>query len=424
MSAGNDHPRSALAAEQQRLTEERALAAFNSTEVQAAITRVIAHFRADRNAAYEDQDELIQQSAREHLFHACLMAASETPLRPRFVWTLCHDHEWMGMKVPGSRFGQDNSDNGYRLAYIDGNRRYNITGRFLDAAPVDWSICVIPAQVGENLFADTLGFIGRESVDVAPDGSFQILCDATPTEGRRNHLCVKDGKILNVRDTLGDWACERPCLLDIEPIDDAPQDSFDADRAKTRAAELGETIARFFLEHLQHGYFESGPINSMNTPWSAGSAGGLLTQASSLGHYGLAQDEAMIITADPMGAPYVGMQITDIWMLSYEYRTHTSSLNHAQAKQSGDGLFRWVISGRDPGVYNWLDGSGQRRGTILLRWQHLPGNVIPGLDKLQTEVVKISELKDKLPADTVWVDSHARRAQQAQRKRDYDKRVE
>lgn len=423
MESHHAHPHSALASEHQRLTEARAIAAFESAEVQQAVARVIAHFRADRNAAYPDQDALIQQSAREHLFHACLMAASETPLRPRFIWTLCHDHEWMGMQVPGSRFGQDNTDNGYRFGTIDGNRRYRITGRFVDTAPVDWSICVIPAQVGENIFANTLGFIGRESIDVAADGRFEILCDATPTEGRRNHLCIKDGMILNVRDTMGDWSRERPCLLDIEPIDDAPHDSYDADRTKVRAAALGETIARFFLEHLQHGYFESGPINSMNPPWSAGSAGGLVTQASSLGHYGLADDEAMIITADPMGAPYVGMQITDIWMLSYEYRTRTSSLNHAQAKLSGDGLFRWVISGRDPGVYNWLDGSGQLRGTILLRWHHIPGNVIPGPDKLHTEIVKLAALKDKLPADTLWVDQHGRAAQREQRKRDYEGRL-
>lgn len=421
--AATGTPRTALATEQQRLTEERAIAAFHSDEVQQAVERVVAHFRADRNGAYEDQDALIRQSAREHLFHACLMACSETPRRPRFVWTLCHDHRWMGLDVPGSRFGQDNTDNGYRLAYISDGLRYRIRGRFVDAPPVDFSICVVPEQLGENIFANTLAFIGKDGLDIAPDGSFEILCDAEPTEGRRNHLCIKGGKILNVRDTMGDWGRERPSILDIEPLDEAPRDEYHPDRARLRAAQLGETIARFFLEHLQHGYFESGPINSMNPPWAAGSAGGLVSQASSLGHYGLAGDEAMIVTADPMDAPYVGMQITDIWMLSYEYRTRTSSLNHAQAKRSGDGLFRWVISAKDPGVHNWLDGGGQRRGTILLRWHNIPGNIVPDADKLRTEIVKLAELRNKLPADTVWVDERGRAEQRAQRLRDYETRV-
>src|SRR3546814_4563288 len=61
-----------------------------------------------------------------------------------------------------------------------------------------------------------------------------------------------------------------------------------------------------------------------------------------------------------------------MWMLSYEYRHHTSSLNHAQAVPDSDGLYRWVISAADPGVHNWLDGSGNACGSILLRWQHLP----------------------------------------------------
>ena len=423
MSPVPDRPQSALANAQQRLTEERAIAAYHSPVVQQAIERVVAHFHADRNAAYEDQDALIRQSACEHLFHGCLMACSETPRRPRFVWTLCHDHDWMGMKVPGSRFGQDNTDNGYRFAFIDEHLRYRVRGRFVEQRPVDFSICVIPQQVGENIFANTLGFIGKESLDVAVDGSFEVTCDATATDGRRNHLCIAGGKILNVRDTMGDWARERPCQLDIEPLDEAPHDDYDPEKAPVRAAELGETIAMFFLEHLQHGYFEKGPITSLNPPWAAGSAGGLVSQASSLGHYGLEADEAMIITADPMGAPYVGMQITDIWMLSYEYRTRTSSLNHAQVKRSGDGLYRWVISASDPGVYNWLDGSGQRRGTILLRWHHIPGNVVPGTDKLRTEVVKLSELREKLPPDTVWVSSVEREAQRAQRLRDYETRI-
>ena len=423
MSPVTSRPQSALASDQQRLTEERAIAAYHSEDVQRAIDRTVAHFRADRNAAYEDQDALIEQSAREHLFHACLMACSETPRRPRFVWTLCHDHDWMGMTVPGSRFGQDNTDNGYRFAFIDEHLRYRISGRFVEKPPVDFSICVIPQQVGENIFANTLGFIDTASIDVGPEGHFEIVCDATPTAGRRNHLCIAGGKILNVRDTMGDWAHERPCLLDIEPLDDAPHDDYDAAKAPARAAELGETIARFFLEYLQHGYFEKGAINTLNPPWAAGSAGGLVSQASSLGHYGLAADEAMIITADPMGAPYVGMQITDIWMLSYEYRTRTSSLNHAQAKQSGDGLYRWVISASDPGVYNWLDGSGQRRGTILLRWHHIPGNVVPGTDKLRTEIVKLSELLEKLPPDTILVNVAEREAQRTPRLRDYEARI-
>jgi hypothetical protein len=110
-------------------------------------------------------------------------------------------------------------------------------------------------------------------------------------------------------------------------------------------------------------------------------------------------------------------------MLSYEYRTRTSSLNHTQLRPDADGRFRWVISAQDPGVFNWLDGGGQLRGTILLRWHHLPGNIVPGADVITTEIVKLHELREHLPPDTRYVDAAGRAAQREQRLRDYQQRV-
>ena len=48
---------------------------------------------------------------------------------------------------------------------------------------------------------------------------------------------------------------------------------------------------------------------------------------------------------------------------------------------------------------------------------------MPGTDKLRTEVVKLSELREKLPPDTVWVSAVEREAQRAQRLRDYETRI-
>ena len=96
---------SALATARQREIEERAIAVFNSQQVRQARAETLRHFQADRNASLPKQNALIQQSIEEHYFHAALMAVSETPDDPAFVWTLAHDHQWMGLEVPGSRFG-------------------------------------------------------------------------------------------------------------------------------------------------------------------------------------------------------------------------------------------------------------------------------------------------------------------------------
>src|SRR3546814_16647272 len=126
-------------------------------------------------------------SVDEHYFHACLVAVNETPRCPRFVWTIAHDHEWMDLSVPGSRFGQDNTDNIYRLSTIDRACTYRITGRFVSQQPSDFSICALRGKIRENFAADVIDFIPDDHIDVAVDGSFPIPGGATPSHGRRNN---------------------------------------------------------------------------------------------------------------------------------------------------------------------------------------------------------------------------------------------
>ncbi|TAL03192.1 MAG: hypothetical protein EPO08_04815 [Rhodospirillaceae bacterium] len=421
--AEGSHPTSALATADQRRAEERALAIFATDKLQAARAETLAHFRADPNAALPDQDHLIGQSVSEHYFHAALMAASEDSTAPSFVWTLAHDHHWMGMHVLGSRFGQDNSDNCYRLASIDPRMRYRIKGQFASGRPCDFSICALPGQPGENILANVVALIDLDDIDLDADRCFSIEVDADPTDGRRNHLCIARARMLFVRDTLAKWSVETPCALQIEPLQVAAEREFHLGSASSRAADLGNTIARYMLKELQHGIFERGPLNALNPPWAAGKHGGLVTQASALGHYRLGVDDALIVTADRLDARYMGMQITDIWMLSYEYRHRTSSLNHAQAAPDADGRFRWVISRRDPGVHNWLDGGGNGCGTILLRWQHLPAGRTPAGANAVCELMKLSDVRGCLPRDTCFLSEMERAAQRARRLSAYQCRI-
>jgi hypothetical protein len=412
----------ALATSEQRLMEERAIAIYASPEIDAAKRGTLMMFRADRNARLPNQDALMQRSVDEHYFHASLMAASETPRRPRFVWTLALPHQWMGLQVPGSRFGQDNTDNVYRVARVDQALTYQISGRFGARRPCDFSLCALPAHTGENIAADVLAILRTEELDIDPDGHFSITIDGTPTRGRRSHLCIAGAKVLFVRDTMADWSIERPVQLCIEPTNRTAIDDFDAAHAPVRAAEFGTIIARFFLERVQHGMFETMPVNMLTQPIASAGRGGLTTQAASLGCYDLGEDEALIITADRLGARYLGVQIVDMWMISYEYAHHTSSLNHVQAIADADGRYRWVISPRDPGVFNWLDGSGHGVGAVLIRWQH-PRTFTESSTRVSTEIVKLSKLRAHLPAGTHYVNQAEREAQQAQRFRDYTTRI-
>ena len=82
----------------------------------------------------------------------------------------------------------------------------------------------------------------------------------------------------------------------------------------------------------------------------------------------------MIVTvpaAGPRVAPYQGIQLGSMWYVSLDYINHQTSLTADQARIDPDGRMRFVISERDPGLANWLECTGHRRGYVQIRWQRL-----------------------------------------------------
>jgi hypothetical protein len=55
-----------------------------------------------------------------------------------------------------------------------------------------------------------------------------------------------------------------------------------------------------------------------------------------------------------------------------------------------------VISERDPGVANWLELTGRRRGYVQIRWQRLTRDLTPE-DGPQVSVVPAAEVPARLP---------------------------
>ena len=59
-------------------------------------------------------------------------------------------------------------------------------------------------------------------------------------------------------------------------------------------------------------------------------------------------------------------------------------------------MIRFVISERDPGVANWLERTGHRRGYVQIRWQRLTRELKSG-DGPSVEVVPAGQVADALP---------------------------
>ena len=126
--------------------------------------------------------------------------------------------------------------------------------------------------------------------------------------------------------------------------------------------------------------------------------GGLATQFFLAGHYDLGDDQAMVVIVPVAGkdtAPYQGIQLGSMWYISLDYINHQTSLTAEQARADPDGMLRFVLSERNPGVTNWLELTGHRRGYIQLRWQRLCRSLGPR-DGPSAEVVPFTQLAERL----------------------------
>jgi hypothetical protein len=137
-------------------------------------------------------------------------------------------------------------------------------------------------------------------------------------------------------------------------------------------------------------------------------------------NFDLAPNQALVITTNLAGATYFGIPVQNIWAVTADYWDHQSSLTNAQALPNPDGTYTFVVSSRDPGVYNWVDTTGLRQGTMVLRWQGVPLGNVPSVSG---QVVDLSKLSSALPAGTVFVTPFERALQLAQREAGFEDRV-
>jgi hypothetical protein len=205
--------------------------------------------------------------------------------------------------------------------------------------------------------------------------------------------------MLIVREVYSDWSTERRGMLRIQRVDrigDAPP-RVSRDTLEKRYGVAGKILLsrlRTFLAFPEWFYLKL-PVNTLTEPRST--PGGLTTQFSSVGHYDLTDDQAMIVSVPACAdAPYQGIQLGTMWYVSLDYINHQTSLTADQARIDPDGRIRFVISERDPGVVNWLERTGHARGYIQIRWQRVSRDLGPA-DGPEVEIVDVDELPSRLP---------------------------
>lgn len=302
---------------------------------------------------------------------------------------------------PYTKMGLDNPDTLYYHADVVPEGRYRVRG--VRGSTVDLSFQVLrgdytPSEVpgGDDAFDD-------RRITVAADGSYELTFGPPLAEtagaAPDDYFVLGDGaSMLAIREVYGDWTAERKGTVTVERLDTVGEPARPLDSA--RAARQYEIAAKLLTSRI-HTWFNfptwfylDEPVNTLTAPRPT--PGGLSTQYSSVGHFELGPDQAMIITVPVSASPYQGFQLGSLWYISLDYAHHQTSLNSVQAQHDPDGMIRMVVAHESPGVANWVETTGRRRGILQFRWQR--GDAPIGADEAPTcEVVDLADVPERLP---------------------------
>jgi hypothetical protein len=315
-----------------------------------------------------------------------------------------------------TREGSDNPDQRYLIAPVRGGESYRVWGRLGSARRLELQIYSGDPYLGGR----TGSFLTFEDLVVAEDGSFEVAL--SPERAPGNWLeNPPDATKLFVRQVYSEWTDEPPGEVHIDRVghegDAAAALTEDdmAARLRATAATLRSHV-RVWPEIVGH-ILAAVPPNALGEPRDSRDAGGVPGRWMVNGHFDLADDEALVVTASPSEGDYQGIQLMDLWMESLEYANRQTSLTADQAQQSSDGTYRFVVSARDPGVANWLDTVGRRRGLVFLRYDGTGTDAFDPARRPTAQKVALADLDAVLPPGTARVSPAERRSAIAARRK-------
>jgi hypothetical protein len=412
---------SPLATSDQQIVEKEAIKIVGLPKVREQIEASTQAFKLLPVAQDPEASQSLASAVAELAFASALDAVDSDPERPKVVWGFTAPRTWLGYSVPGSRWGIDNPDNVYRIIPVDASSKYRITVHAHGTGPIQYSFLVYDSFVGEDgrvshLDAPVAGLRDRD-IKLNPDGSFAITVDASPANGRVNHIQTNDNaRVLLVRNTFNDWAHQVPLEVSVKRLGTPTHPALSEEEEVARTLRFLKSATDTIVGWEKSGFAARTASNVISKPNARGGGWGFAAN----GNFKLADNEALVVTLDPLGATYVGFDLTNPWLVSLDHIHGSASLNNHQAQPNPDGTISYVIAAQDPGVYNWLSTSGVHTGNILLRWQALPDSVREADAAVRSvKVVKITELTSAVPSTLRRVTALERREQFAERETAY-----
>jgi hypothetical protein len=289
---------------------------------------------------------------------------------------------------PFTKMGLDNPDTLYFGTRVHPGSEYIVTGR--RGTTTDLSFQMLGGEYTDDNVPESETAFDDRQLDVAADGSFEWR--VTP----------KNPAQLLIREVYNDWSARRGTVTvaRADTAGTAPP-PLTRELIEKRYAAAGKQLVNRVKTWLQfpQWFYLNIPVNTMVAPRLT--PGGLATQYSSAGHFDLAPDQALVITLPVTDAPYLGFQLGSLWYISLDYINRQTSLNGTQAQADPDGKIRIVVSDQNPGVTNWVETLGHRKGFLQFRWQR----VARELTEADGPTVELVDL-DSVPAALPFFDSN------------------
>lgn len=371
----------------------RATAAFDG------LLSTLAEIRDDyvqNQDRHRDETEVLEgyRYALQVLSHVGELLIEGDRERPRFSLIVS----------PARKFLGDNPDSIYHQAIIRGDRSYRVRGRRTGQDYISFTIHGVDPTGGFG--GAVLTDLNDDAIDFGPDGSFELTLSADEHPGNWIRL-DPEARLVIVRNYYDREVSVQndPSVfveLAIEPLEPVAPSSPDTDDAL--AARIEEATAmlrantlglRVFGAPVEISFVSNEP-NTVGTPFNFRASGeevaGAVDIFYSTGSFELGPDDALVMEGTVPPSRFTNVMLWNVHMQTLEYRTHRISLNDRQIVPEPDGSYRIVISERDPGVPNWLDTCGHRRGSIF--WRFLLPEAAP--ETPRCHVVPVDELRNAL----------------------------
>ena len=285
-----------------------------------------------------------------------------------YVWSDPANPRFVEIVGPYKKWGGDNADAYYRYAPIDPKRTYRVRGKKGDAAYLSLTVYGGPR---DGRYSDHLvGTVNdRDHLDIAPDGTFEVVLAATRPAGWDGPFLELDPEsvVAITRDYLDDPVHGRRCEWHIE-VDDTPATWREDDADLARRFRAATTWVRDQANLVPLGLGEANhvdepyPVQKVTHGWAAGDA------AYAMGSFDLGPDEVLVVRGRSPACAFWNLCLWNQFMHTYNYDYERCTINGAQVLPEADGSWTLVVAERDPGHPNWVSTCGHPRGRLWFRW--------------------------------------------------------